>query len=55
MRLNAGSTATELQYLGDGTWQFNWKTPKNYAGQCRTLSLNLKDGVLTRTAAFILK
>jgi hypothetical protein len=26
-----------LQYLGDGYWQFNWKTPKSYASQCRTL------------------
>lgn len=29
----AGGSA--LQYLGDGNWQFNWKTPKNYAGTCR--------------------
>jgi hypothetical protein len=28
-----------LQYLGNGNWQFNWKTPKDYAGQCRTLKL----------------
>jgi hypothetical protein len=33
-----------LQYLGDGNWQFNWKTPKDYAGQCRTLKLTLSDG-----------
>ena len=32
-----------LQYLGDGYWQFNWKTPKAYAGQCRVLHLNLAD------------
>ena len=25
-----------LQYLGNGNWQFNWKTPKDYGGQCRT-------------------
>lgn len=30
-----------LQYLGDGYWQFNWKTPKSYAGQCRTMKLFL--------------
>jgi hypothetical protein len=24
-----------LQYIGDGYWQFNWKTPKNYASTCR--------------------
>ena len=51
----AGSTATGLQYLGDGNWQFNWKTPKSYAGQCRTMSLNLKDGAPGRTAGFIFK
>jgi hypothetical protein len=43
---------TGLQYLGDGRWQFNWKTPKAYAGQCRTMRLNLADGVSTRVAEF---
>jgi hypothetical protein len=33
-----------LQYLGDGYWQYNWKTPKSYAGQCRTMILTLSDG-----------
>jgi hypothetical protein len=32
-----------LQYLGDGWWQFNWKTPKTYAGQCRIMKLTLSD------------
>jgi hypothetical protein len=32
-----------LQYLGDGYWQFNWKTPKAFAGQCRVMTLNLAD------------
>ena len=50
-----------LQYLGDGNWQFNWKTPKSYAGQCRTIALNLADSTgdapatleaLGRTATF---
>jgi hypothetical protein len=40
-----------LQYLGDGNWQFNWKTPKSYAGQCRTMTLTLSDGT-THTASF---
>ncbi len=26
-----------LQYKGDGNWQYNWKTPKTYAGTCRAL------------------
>lgn len=33
-----------LQYLGDGYWQFNWKTPKSYASQCRRMILTLGDG-----------
>ena len=37
----AGSSG--LQYLGDGWWQFNWKTPKTYKGQCRTMKLTLDD------------
>jgi hypothetical protein len=49
----AGSSG--LQYLGDGYWQFNWKTPKSYAGQCRTMSLNLNDDGSGRTASFIFK
>ena len=47
-----------LQWLGDGYWQFNWKTPKSYAGQCRIMRLNLADqeGIpSTRTAKFQFK
>jgi hypothetical protein len=47
-----------LQYLGDGYWQFNWKTPKSYAGRCRIMRLNLLDQagiVSTRTANFQFK
>ena len=33
-----------LQYLGDGYWQFNWKTPKTYTGQCRTMYVEFNDG-----------
>jgi hypothetical protein len=43
-----------LQYLGDGNWQFNWKTPKSYAGQCRTMTLTLDDGT-TKQADFQFK
>jgi sugar lactone lactonase YvrE len=32
-----------LQYLGDGWWQYNWKTSKAYSGQCRTLKLTFND------------
>lgn len=33
-----------MRYLGDGYWQFNWATLKSYAGQCRTVTLELSDG-----------
>jgi hypothetical protein len=33
-----------LQNLGDGYYQFNWKTPKTYANSCKTLKLNLGEG-----------
>lgn len=35
-----------LQNLGDGYYQFNWKTPRSYAKSCKTLNLNLGDGVI---------
>jgi hypothetical protein len=36
-----------LQYNGDGYWQFNWKTPKEYAGpnSCRAMFVEFKGGV----------
>jgi hypothetical protein len=49
------SGASGLQHQGDGRWQFNWKTPKGYAGQCRIMRLNLTDGVTTRQAGFRFK
>jgi hypothetical protein len=33
-----------LQNLGDGYYQFNWKTPKIYANSCKTLRLSLGEG-----------
>jgi hypothetical protein len=38
------SGGSGLQYIGDGYWQYNWKTLKSYAGQCRTLLLRTADG-----------
>ena len=35
-----------LQNLGDGYYQYNWKTPRSYAKSCKTLKLNLGDGVV---------
>ena len=41
-----------LQYLGDGYWQFNWKTPKSFRGRCRLMRLDLADGRMDRIAHF---
>jgi parallel beta-helix repeat protein len=40
-----------LQNLGNGYYQFNWKTPTTYANSCKTLNLNIGDGT-PRTALF---
>jgi hypothetical protein len=40
-----------LQNLGDGHYQFNWKTPNSYANSCKTLRLDLGEGSV-RTAQF---
>ncbi|HEX8085431.1 MAG TPA: PxKF domain-containing protein [Solirubrobacteraceae bacterium] len=44
-------TASTLQNLGGGYYQLNWRTPKEYAGTCRRLLLDLGEGV-TRDALF---
>ena len=36
-----------LQNHGDGYYQFNWKTPTNYANSCRTFAVKLGDGATT--------
>jgi hypothetical protein len=38
------STNSGLQYTGNGSWHYNWKTPKSYANQCRIMTLTLNDG-----------
>ena len=48
----AGSSG--LRSLGNGNWQFNWKTSKNYANTCRIIVLTLSDGS-THTADFKFK
>jgi hypothetical protein len=45
------SGASGLQYLGDGNYQYNWKTAKTYAASCRTLSVDLGEGA-SRTVQF---
>ena len=34
-----------LQNLGDGYYQWNWKTPKSYSSSCKLLRLDLGDGI----------
>ena len=41
----AAAGASGLQNLGDGNYQFNWATAKSYASSCKTLHLDLGDGV----------
>ena len=46
--------SSDLQNLGDGYYQFNWKTPTSYASSCKTLKLDLGEGA-PRTANFQFK
>jgi len=48
--ISAGDTG--LQNLGDGFYQFNWKTPKTYANSCKTLTMTLGGGVVPTQSAF---
>ncbi len=45
------SGSSGLQNLGDGYYQFNWKTPKSYGGSCKTVKVNVGDNVV-HTAEF---
>lgn len=44
-----------LQYLGNGYWQYNWKTPKSYASSCRVMKLTLLDGSIHTAALTFVK
>jgi hypothetical protein len=46
--------ASGFQNLGDGYYQYNWKTAKSYAGTCRRLQLDLGGGA-SQTADFQFK
>lgn len=39
----SGESGTLID-LGGGRYQYNWKTPKSWAGSCRTLTLDVGDG-----------
>jgi hypothetical protein len=45
------SGSSGLQNFGNGYYQFNWKTPTNYANTCRTFAVNLFDGASTYVQA----
>jgi hypothetical protein len=49
----AGSSG--LINKGDGSYQFNWKTPTSYAKSCKTLKLDLGDGSPVKIALFEFK
>jgi len=44
--------ASGLQNLGNGYYQYNWKSPASYAKSCKTLQLDLGEGSGPRTARF---
>ena len=43
--------AAGLKNLGNGSYELVWKSPKTYGGSCKTLHLDIHDGV-THDAAF---
>ncbi len=47
----ARTTGPTLQHLGNGVYQYNWKPIKKWAGTCRTMTLDLGEGI-THTATF---
>ena len=47
--------ASGLQYKGDGNWQYNWKTPKTYFGQCRNMYIKFSNGATSPVAKFKFK
>ena len=49
------AVASGLQYMGDGYWQFNWKTPKGYAGKCIDMYIQFEDGTTSPIANFKFK
>ena len=49
------SGTSGLQYNGDGYWQFNWKTPKTYAGTCRKMYVQFQGGFKSPEVIFQFK
>ena len=38
---------SNLHYQGNGYWQYNWKTPKTYAGSCRVMYVEFDSGAIS--------
>ena len=53
--IETGGTGQDLRYLGNGNWQYNWKTLKSFKKTCVRMQLNLADGVAGRVAIFRFK
>jgi hypothetical protein len=49
------SGSSGLQYNGDGYWQFNWKTDKNYANTCRAMYVEFDSGATSLAVKFQFK
>jgi uncharacterized repeat protein (TIGR01451 family) len=45
------SGASGLRNLGGGNYQFNWKTPNNYAGTCKNIGLDFGSGYVEMALA----
>ena len=41
--------------FGDGNWQFNWKSPKNYVGTCRKMYIQFQGGAKSPEVSFQFK
>jgi hypothetical protein len=50
-----GPGASGLAYDGDGYWQFNWKTPKAYAGTCRVMFVRWQGGTTSPMVPFVFR
>jgi len=44
-----------LQSLGNGNWQYNWKTDKSYGGTCRIMYVNFNSGETSLQTTFKFK
>jgi hypothetical protein len=44
--------ASGLQYLGDGYWQYNWKTSKAWVGSCKKTEVSITANPTTKITAY---